>query len=150
MARVFDTQSYLDMVCQLLDQGKTQVPVTVSGHSMVPFLHEGDTVYLDLLERPAKQGDILLYRRPTGQYVLHRVWKKTGKDLLLITGDAQQDLEPVRPQAVCALVTAALHKGRLCRPGDLRWWLYAHVWRWLRPCRRRLMSLREALRRKKR
>ena len=50
MARLLDTQKYLDTVCDLLRQGEHSVAVPVAGSSMTPFLINGDTVYLDLPE----------------------------------------------------------------------------------------------------
>lgn len=149
MARVLDTQEYLDTICELLRQGETSVAVPVAGGSMIPFLHHGDTVYLDLPRLPIKRGDILLYTRSTGQYVLHRVIQVNMDGSLWMSGDAQMELEYLPGvQCVHGLVTSARHKGRLNRPGGLRWWAYSHLWRWLLPYRYRLMGLREKLRRK--
>ena len=146
MARVLDTQAYLDTVCELLNQGETSVAVPVAGGSMIPFLHHGDMVYLDLPRFPVKRGDILLYTRP---YILHRVIKVHADGRLQMAGDAQMELEEL-PNTDCirGRVTSASHKGKRNCPGQLRWWAYSHLWRWLLPYRHRLMSLREKLRRK--
>ena len=53
---VVDTTQYLDMVSDLLREGRQQVAVTVAGSSMVPFLHHGDKVYLDPLPEVLKAG----------------------------------------------------------------------------------------------
>lgn len=149
MARVLDTQEYLDAVCQLLSQGETSVAVPVAGGSMIPFLHHGDTVYLSLPRFPVKRGDILLYTRPNGQYILHRVIKVSPDGSLQMAGDAQTELEML-PNTDCVhgMVTSASHKGKRNCPGQLRWWAYRHLWRWLLPLRHSLMSLREKIRRK--
>ncbi len=148
MAHILDTQAFLDTVCDLLEQGQTDVAIPVAGGSMVPFLHHGDTVCLNLPDSPLKRGDIVLYRRLNGQYILHRIFKVEKGGSLLIVGDAQQALERLPSQSlVCARVTSARHKGRICRPGMPRWWVYRHVWLWLRPWRRRLMALRWKLKR---
>ena len=60
MAKVLDTRAYLDEVCRLLDQGQQHVAVPVTGGSMIPFLHNGDTVYLDLPDTPLRKGDVVL------------------------------------------------------------------------------------------
>lgn len=147
MPRVLDTQEYLNTVCELLAQGETSVAVPVAGGSMVPFLHHGDTVYLDLPRFPVKRGDILLYTRDNGQYILHRVVQVNPDGSLWMAGDAQMELEYL-PNKDCihALVTLARHKGKANRPGSLRWWAYSHLWRWLLPYRHRLMRLRGKLR----
>lgn len=149
MARVLDTQEYLDTVCELLRQGETAVAVPVAGGSMIPFLHHGDTVYLDLPRSPVKRGDILLYTRSNGQYILHRVIQVNPNGSLWMSGDAQMTLEYL-PDKTCVhgLVTSVRHKGKCNRPGGFRWWMYSHPWRWLLRYRHRLMHLREKLRRK--
>lgn len=143
MPRLLDTQAYLDAVCEMLQQGETSVVVPVAGDSMTPFLHHGDTVYLDLPGRPLKRGDIVLYTRAGGRYILHRIYKVNKDGSFLMVGDAQQVLEkiPSRGQ-IHALVTSARHEGKLIRPGQPRWWVYQHIWMWLLPHRYRLMHLR--------
>lgn len=150
MAKVLDTQAYLDMVCQLLDQGQQHVAVPVAGGSMTPFLHHGDTVYLDLPDTPLKNGDVVLYTRLNGQYILHRI-KKINKDgSFIMVGDAQQALEllPSR-DLIHARVTAARHRGKRIHPGQPRWWFFQHVWLMVVPFRHRLMQLSGVLRGKK-
>lgn len=144
MPHVLDTQLYLDTVCDLLQQGQTHVTVPVAGGSMLPFLHTGDTVCLDLVDTPLKRGDILLYRRECGRYILHRLYKLRRDGSCLMVGDAQQELEvlPSREQ-ICARVTSAWHDGKRYLPGSPRWWFYQHIWLCLVPVRHFLMSLRK-------
>lgn len=149
MTRILGTREYLDMVCELLQQGETSVAVPVAGGSMIPFLHHGDMVYLDLPRFPLKRGDILLYTRPNGQYILHRVIRVNGDGSLLMAGDAQTQLEYLPDsKGVRGVVTAARHKGRRNHPGQLRWWAYSHLWCWLLPYRHGFMRFREKLRKK--
>lgn len=147
MARILDTQAFLDTICDLLKQGEKNVPIPVVGGSMVPFLIHGDTVYLDLPQGPIKVGDILLYTRASGMYVLHRVYRVNQDGSLIMVGDAQTELEllPSREQ-VHARVSFARHRDKINRPGQLRWWAYSYLWLWLLPLRPRLIHLREKLR----
>lgn len=143
MPRILDTQAYLDTICDLLRQGEKSVAIPVAGGSMVPFLHHGDTVYLDLLDSPPKRGDIVLYTRASGRYILHRIYKVNKDGSFIMVGDAQQVLERIESrEQIHARVTSARHKGKLNRPGTLRWWAYRYIWLWLLPIRHRLMSLR--------
>ena len=142
MAYVLDTQAFLDTVCELLQQGKQHVAVPVAGSSMIPFLHNGDTVYLDLPDSPLKRGDIVLYTRSRGRYILHRIKKINPDGSFIMVGDAQQELELIpRRDMIHARVRFARHKGKLTRPGQPRWWFYQHVWLCIVPIRYRLMYL---------
>ena len=75
--RVMAPEILLEEYRQLLeDENITALPLVISGNSMLPFLvHGRDTVYLSKLKRPVKKGDVLLYRRDSGAYILHRVYK---------------------------------------------------------------------------
>ena len=146
MTRLLDTQQYLDTVCQLLRQGERSVAVPVAGSSMVPFLVDRDTVYLDLPDSPIRRGDVVLYTRSNGRYILHRVYKVNKDGSCLMVGDAQVQLEylPSMDQ-IHARVTEAVHKGKRLSPNSLRWWAYRHLWLCLRRFRPALMRLRGKL-----
>ena len=58
--------------------GVMEMPVF--GSSMAPFLiHGRDVVRLVKCTHPPKRGEIVLFRRLDGQYVLHRVWRRDEK-----------------------------------------------------------------------
>lgn len=141
MAKTVDTKEYLDMVCQLLDQGERDVPVPVSGSSMTPFLHPGDRVFLNRIESSPEKGDIVLYTRPGGRYILHRIVAAKPDGSFILMGDAQQKPERL-PDGRCirGRVTGADHKGKLLTPGSLRWRFFATVWLWVIPIRHRIMT----------
>ena len=74
--RTMDEQSFLPMCREILAVGG-QVPLRVTGVSMQPFLKEGrDTVWLASLPARVRRGDVLLFVRPSGKLVLHRVMRK--------------------------------------------------------------------------
>ena len=106
------------------------LPLVISGNSMTPFLvHGRDTVYLSRLERPARRGDMLLYQRTNGQYVLHRVWKAEKDGTFTIVGDAQTELEPgIREDQIIAIVTSVVRKGKPMAPGGFWWEFFEKVW----------------------
>lgn len=150
MARILDTNAFLDTVCDLLRQGQRHVAIPVTGGSMVPFLHSGDMAYLDLPDTPLKKGDIVLYTRESGRYILHRIKKINRDGSFIMVGDAQQDLELLpRRELIHARVTSARHKGKLIKPGQPRWWFYQHIWLHLVPMRHFLMHLVGRLKRNK-
>ena len=150
MTKLLDTKEFLDTVCELLNQGETSIAVPVAGGSMVPFLIHGDTVYLDLLDSPVKRGDIVLYTRTNGRYILHRVYKVNKDGSCIMVGDAQQELELLPSlDMIHARVTAARHQGKLIRPGGWYWTAYRYLWLWLLPFRHRLMHLRGKLGKRK-
>lgn len=128
---------------QLL-RGEAQLPVT--GISMTPTLREGrDFVRLRQLESAPKRGDIILYRRDGGQYILHRVLR--GGKTLTCCGDRQFEKEAVRPEQVLAVVTAICRKGKWTDVNAPLYRFYAALWMIL-PLRRCAFFLRRYLHRK--
>ena len=105
------------------------VPLVISGYSMTPFLaHKRDTVYLSKIDRPLKRGDMVFYRRDSGAYILHRVYRVENETFTFV-GDAQTQLEPgIRPDQTLALVTAVRRKGKLLRKGSFWWDFFEKVW----------------------
>ena len=48
---------------------------TSVGDSMSPLIRENDLLVIEPVKEPLKVGDIPLYKRDSGQYVLHRIVK---------------------------------------------------------------------------
>ncbi len=134
--------SELEALLQPLLLSGAEIPLQVTGSSMVPFLaSDRDSVLLGPIDRPLRRGDIILYRRTGGDWVLHRIVRIDGCKLHLL-GDAQTELEKnIDPQQAAALVRSVRRKGKTLRPGNPVWLFYQTLWLWLRPLRPALMHL---------
>lgn len=134
----------------LADESIEALPLVISGNSMSPFLiHGRDTVYLSRLREPMKRGQMLLYRRDSGQYVLHRIYRVDGDSLTMI-GDAQTVLEPgIRPEQVLAIVKSVERKGKKETPGCFWWEFFEKVWIRMVPLRPMIRSVYTAFSRKR-
>lgn len=118
-----------------------ELPLVISGESMLPFLRPGrDTVFLKQPDAPLQRGDIAFYRRFDGSYVLHRVVRaEPGKYWFL--GDAQTRVEgPLPAQCVFAHVIAVRRGRRLVQPQHRLWRFFAGPW--LKHARQRPRLLR--------
>lgn len=138
--KVLPPEILMDKLIGLLEETES-VPLVISGGSMVPFLvHGRDSVYLSKVTAPLKRGDMILYRRDNGRYILHRIWR-IEKESFTMVGDAQTVLEPgIRPDQVLARVTSVRRKGKLLRSGSFWWEFFEKVWIRIVPLRRSLMS----------
>jgi len=118
------------------------VPLVISGGSMAPFLvHGRDTVYLSKVRQPLRRGDMVLYRRSNGSYILHRVYRVEA-DSYTMAGDAQNWLEPgIRPDQILAMVTAVRRKGKLLQKGSFWWDFFEKVWIRMVPLRPAVMAV---------
>ena len=128
--RIFSPDVLLEEYRELLkDESVEALPLVISGNSMSPFLiHGRDTIYLSRLTRTVKRGDVLLYQRDSGAYILHRVYKIEG-DSFTMVGDAQTELEPgIRPEQVIAIMSSAERKGKKQAPGSFWWEFFEKIW----------------------
>lgn len=138
-----DTVQYLSALCELIEQGY-EVSVPVAGGSMVPFLGDGrDRVFVRSPKAPIQKGDIVLFRRLDGSYVLHRVYRIHGnKDAVTydIIGDAQDRLERgIQRKQILAVATRARRKGKIIDPNTFCWWFFQSIWISMIPFRRFLI-----------
>ena len=105
---------------------------TTVGMSMRPFLRSGQDL---MVIEAKKQGrcrtrDVVLYRRDSGKYVLHRIMA-VRKDDYVLCGDNCWDLEPgIRDDQILGILTAVIRQGKrtqVTEPGYqclvFLWWL---------------------------
>ena len=145
--RIVDNQEYMKVVRSLLEEGK-EVPLVVTGNSMMPFLIDRrDQVLIKKPDRPLKKGDIAFFQRENGQYILHRIHfmrkdKKTGESQFYFIGDGQQTIEgPIREDQIFGLITEALRKGKRLDEHDLTWKIFKHIWRYVIPLRMPIIKI---------
>ena len=133
----------------------TKAPLTVTGLSMLPMLTPGrDVVYLEKCDQPLRTGDIILYRRENGSYILHRI--VCCGTPMICCGDNQWHPERVTEQQVIARVAAFQRNGKHLECSDWIYQIYVFLWVRLyclrRPyiwMRRRMGKLRRRLNRNK-
>lgn len=89
-----------------------EIPIT--GQSMLPLLVQGrDKVYLKKPPEHLQNGDIPLYRRDDGAFVLHRVVGENDKGYILC-GDNQTALEyGITDSHIVGLVCAIVKDGKI-------------------------------------
>lgn len=100
--------------------GSVELPVR--GRSMLPLLQEGrDSVILRSLKNPLKKHDVILYKRESGTYVLHRI-VALEEGGCACKGDNQRAVEHgITHAQIIARVVAFRRGGRLVRAHILRY-----------------------------
>lgn len=117
----------------------------VKGNSMRLFLESGrDTVKIKSVAPDAiKTGDVVLACIPTsGQYVLHRVIRRTGSRLVLMGDGNIKGTEECRDEDVVGRAVAFYRKGRN-KPdstSSMKWQCYSALWLRLKPLRRYILA----------
>lgn len=126
--KVVSPEELMEPLLAVMEEAET-VPLVISGYSMNPFLAHGrDTVYLSKMTRPLERGDMVLYRRDSGAYILHRIYRVEGNSYTFV-GDAHTQLERgIREDQLLALVTAVRRKGKLLQKGSFWWDFFEKIW----------------------
>ena len=97
---------------------------TTVGDSMEPMLkNRKNIVVLEKSESILKKYDLPLYKRPNGQYVLHRIIKVRKNDYI-ICGDNRWRKEKVPHEWVIAYVTGYYKNGKLISVDDEKYQKY--------------------------
>lgn len=128
-------EALMPLIRETLAAGKS-VQFSPRGTSMLPMLRQGmDQVTLSPLPERLRKYDLPLYRRDSGQYVLHRIVK--AGDSFTCLGDNQfVPEEGLRREQMIALVTAFRRGGRQISVTSLPYRVYCRFWHYSRPVRR--------------
>ncbi len=127
-------EALMPIMQEHLAAGKT-VRFGPKGTSMLPMLRQGiDTVEISPVPAVLKKYDLPLYRRASGQFVLHRI--VAVGDTYTCIGDNQFLLESgVQHSQILALVTAFYRGDKRIPVGAWHYRLYCRLWHWSRPLR---------------
>lgn len=120
--------------------------LVVTGSSMHPTLrHRRDVVFLRPVSGDLKKGDLILYRRKNGMYVLHRIVSKPKEGAFLCCGDNQWEKEPVTGAQVLAVTDGFIRKGKTYREDHRGYRIWVGVWLLLLDVRRPILAIRRFL-----
>ena len=136
----------------LATQGK--IIHTNKGDSMLPLLREGkDLMVIEPRPQgPCKRYDAVLYKRPNGKYVMHRILKRR-KDGYVLCGDNRYMREfGVPDEWIIGILTAVIRDGKTIPVTAPRYRLYVHLWcdfYWIRAFIIRVRGVLRKFKRKK-
>ena len=127
----------IDVMLEILDSGG-EMRIHPRGTSMLPLIVQGrDSVVLKKPQK-IKNHDIVFYRRANGQFVLHRIMKKSSDGTFVLCGDIQTDLEyGIREEQIIAVVSEIERKGK---NRTINFWAYRfYVFIWTKMTMRKIL-----------
>lgn len=124
------------IIAQTLEAGG-DVCLPVTGTSMYPTILGGrDTIVLSRPNRPYKKYDLPLYRRASGQFVLHRIISVEKDGTYTCCGDHQWKKETgLRPDQMLALTVSLTRKGKTFSAEQPKYVRWVKFWVLIRPLR---------------
>ena len=124
---------------------------TNKGDSMMPLIKQDrDLLVIKPVSGRLKKYDVPLYRRDSGQYVLHRILK-VRKDDYVICGDNRWSKEyGISDRHIIGVLTAVVRDGRVVSFESWKYKLYVHLWCDFFPVRALITHVISKLKRMKR
>lgn len=99
------------------------------GDSMMPLIRQGkDLLIIEKVNGRPKKYDVPLYKRDSGQYVLHRILKVRKNDYV-ICGDNRWGREyGIQDRHIIGVLTGIIRDGREVSVNDKKYKVYVHLW----------------------
>lgn len=94
-------------------QSKGYIVYTNEGDSMMPLLRQHkDIILIKKITAPLKKYDTVLFKRPNGAYVLHRIIKVCGNGQYKIAGDNRYFYDLVPEEWIIGILSEVIKDGR--------------------------------------
>jgi len=102
---------------------------TNQGDSMRPLIHkQHDMLIISKVSRPLKKYEVPLYKRDSGEYVLHRVLK-VDKQGYVLCGDNRWNREyGITDKHILGVLEAVIRDGKRISVTDWNYRIYMHLW----------------------
>lgn len=100
------------------------------GDSMLPLIRQGRDL-MEISRKPEgrlKKYDVPLYKRDSGQYVLHRILKVRKEDYVLCGDNRWQCETGILDRHIIGVLTGVIRDGKKFSLTDWRYRLYVHLW----------------------
>ena len=144
---------WMPVYLEMIEAGK-EVRLSPTGYSMYPFLAgKRDEAVLTKVPTKLERGDICVFRRENGKYIIHRIHHIDKNGGIYMVGDAQSELEgPLDKAQMVAFAKALVRKGKEVPCDDRLYRFKWKCWMLLRPVRPLIIRvfnfLRKLIRRK--
>lgn len=121
---------------------------TNRGDSMMPLIKQGrDLLIIEPVHGRLKKYDVPLYKRDSGQYVLHRIIEVRKNDYVICGDNRWLKEYGIRDRHIIGVLTAVVRNGREISVNDRNYKLYVHLWCDLFPVRAFIVHIISKLKR---
>lgn len=108
---------------------KGKLVYTNVGDSMLPLIRQGrDLLIISAVNGRLKRYDVPLYKRDSGQYVLHRILKVRADDYVICGDNRWQREYGITDRHIIGVLTGIVRDGKEISVNDKRYRLYVHIW----------------------
>lgn len=108
---------------------KGKLVYTNVGDSMEPLIKQGrDLLIISAVNGRLKKYDVPLYKRDSGQYVLHRILKVRTDDYVICGDNRWQREYGITDRHIIGVLTGIVRDGKEISVTDKKYRLYVHLW----------------------
>ena len=99
------------------------------GDSMMPLIRQNrDLLIIEKVSGRLKKYDVTLYKRDSGQFVLHRIIKVRKDDYVMCGDNRWQKEYGITNRHIIGVLTGVIRDGKTISVNDKKYRLYVHLW----------------------
>ena len=125
----YSIEQLVPVIKSFFDEGK-DVIISAAGNSMYPLIRNyKDAIVLTAYKgQPLNIGDMIFYKRKSGQYVLHRIVGIEGNGFILLGDNQTQQEKGITKEQVIAVPTAIIRGEKTINVNSKGYLLYTRMW----------------------
>ncbi len=125
----YSIEQLVPVINSFFDDGK-DVIISAAGNSMYPLIRNyKDAIVLTAYKgQPLHIGDMIFYKRKSGQYVLHRIVGVEDNGFVLLGDNQTQQEKGITKEQVIAIPTAIVRGKKIISVNSKGYSLYKKMW----------------------
>lgn len=120
---------------------------TNKGNSMYPLIRQGkDVLIIKKVNTRLKKMDIPLYKRESGQYVLHRIIKVNENDYVIRGDNTYYNETGIRDDQILGALSGVIREGKEISVNSLSYKIYSYFWYYTYYLRKLIIKIKRCIR----
>lgn len=120
---------------------------TNKGNSMYPLIRQGkDVLIIKKCNARLKKMDVPLYKRESGQYVLHRIIKVNENDYVIRGDNTYSNETGIRDDQILGVLSGVIRSGKEISVNSFSYKLYSYFWYYTYYLRKLIIKIKRCIR----
>lgn len=120
---------------------------TNKGNSMYPLIRQGkDVLIIKKVNTRLKKMDVPLYKRESGQYVLHRIIKVNENDYVIRGDNTYYNETGIRDDQILGVLSGVIREGKEISVNSLSYKIYSYFWYYTYYLRKLIIKIKRCIR----
>lgn len=120
---------------------------TNKGNSMYPLIRQGkDVLIIKKCNTRLKKMDVPLYKRESGQYVLHRIVKVNSNDYVIRGDNTYSNETGIKDEQILGVLSGVIRDGKEVSVNSLSYKIYSYFWYYTYYLRKLIIKIKRCIR----